>query len=581
MANMLPKIISPDVKSSAEKRIFDWFANARGTEEWYVLHSLGIEKHNHLIVGETDFLVIAENLGVFALEVKGGRISRTDGMWHYSNRYDETTTKSRGPFEQANDGIFSIMHELQNMLDNQHANLKDVLFGHGVMFPDVVFDATGVDEQQWRVFDENNMMNVRDYIINLSKEETALFKSKYPKRQIVLPTKDDVRYIAKLLRGDFSIPMSLNAKISNIEKEQMKLTDEQYNCLDQLDDNKRCVIQGQAGTGKTLLALKKATEMTASGEKVGLFCYNANLASWLKKYIGELPQNIQPAYVGTFHSWMIKIANEHGILSSAEENKSSEFYEATLPMAIRDAIEQENRFDYLVIDEAQDLIKENYLRVLNELCLNGLDRGRWSMFGDFDMQAIYADGESEQSLFDLLSDYSQCYARYKLKVNCRNTDAICWGIQTLTDVKYEKILSSGLNGMQIDYLTYKNDEDEVKVLRNVLLELQAKQIDPSIITILSPNRFENSVASKLSSEFGIEEYSAFANRGITFSTIQAFKGLENSVGILTDIKCYTNKKLMYVALSRARSKLYIIETEAAGNECTELQIRRYKDEESR
>ena len=57
MAIMIPSVISPEVKSSAERKIFEWFQNAPGTDKWIVLHSLGITTHNKVIYGETDFLV--------------------------------------------------------------------------------------------------------------------------------------------------------------------------------------------------------------------------------------------------------------------------------------------------------------------------------------------------------------------------------------------------------------------------------------------------------------------------------------------------------------------------------------------
>ena len=56
MSIMIPSVISPEVKSSAERKIFEWFRNAPGTGQWIVLHSLGITTHNKVIYGETDFL---------------------------------------------------------------------------------------------------------------------------------------------------------------------------------------------------------------------------------------------------------------------------------------------------------------------------------------------------------------------------------------------------------------------------------------------------------------------------------------------------------------------------------------------
>ena len=76
MSIMLPSVLAPAVNSSAERRIFDWFRDAPGTEDWVILHSLGIATHNKVLYGETDFFAIIPGAGVFALEVKGGRVRR-------------------------------------------------------------------------------------------------------------------------------------------------------------------------------------------------------------------------------------------------------------------------------------------------------------------------------------------------------------------------------------------------------------------------------------------------------------------------------------------------------------------------
>ena len=130
MAIMIPSVISPEVKSSAERKIFEWFQNAPSTDKWIVLHSLGITTHNKVIYGEIDFLVIVPKLGMFALEVKGGRVRRENGVWYFSNRYGNTNSKVRGPFEQAKDGIFSIMKVIKSRTNLEHLHLNNMLFGY-------------------------------------------------------------------------------------------------------------------------------------------------------------------------------------------------------------------------------------------------------------------------------------------------------------------------------------------------------------------------------------------------------------------------------------------------------------------
>lgn len=134
MSRMLPSVISPEVSSNAERKIFEWFRDASGTENWIVLHSLGIANHNKTIYGETDFFVLAPYLGLYAIEVKGGRVKRKNGIWYFTNKYGKTGQKERGPFDQARDSAFSIIEALKKRLDSNHLHLRKVFFGSGVMF---------------------------------------------------------------------------------------------------------------------------------------------------------------------------------------------------------------------------------------------------------------------------------------------------------------------------------------------------------------------------------------------------------------------------------------------------------------
>ena len=129
MAKMIPSVISPDVKSRAERKIFEWFRDAPNTSDWVVLHSLGISNHIKLIHGEVDFVVLAPNMGMFVLEVKGGRVTRENGIRTFTNRYGEKGTKSRGLFEQAWDGVHSIVDDLRSRLDPAHQKISNLFTG--------------------------------------------------------------------------------------------------------------------------------------------------------------------------------------------------------------------------------------------------------------------------------------------------------------------------------------------------------------------------------------------------------------------------------------------------------------------
>ena len=580
MAIMIPSVISPEVKSGAERKIFEWFRNAPGTDKWIVLHSLGITTHNKVIYGETDFLVLAPKLGIFALEVKGGRVKRENGIWYFTNRYGKTNSKVRGPFEQARDGIFSIVDAIKKRADIEHRHIGNILFGYGVMFPDIEFTSSGIEEEQWQVFDARDGANVKQFIKRLFDGAKAKWETHYgPISNSKFPDSADVKYMASLLRGDFDCAVSMSVQLRNASDALIALTNEQYRCLDQLDDNPRCLIQGPAGTGKTLLALEEAKKSAARGEKVALFCFNANLADWLNSYFADMPNAVRPQYVGTLHKYMTQVAREAGVLPAYphDPDKVQQYYQTDLPEAAAIALlDGGELYDKIVVDEAQDLIRDTYLDVMSSCLEKGLSRGRWTMFGDFSMQAIYSDGVSGTKMIEKLEEQTS-FIRFKLTINCRNTKPICKEIETVTGFKAPHELWTKVDGPPVQYITWSTMEGQCRKLKALLKQLSDAHINPEQITILSPRKREDSVISILDG-YMVKDFRVPLGTNITFCTIQAYKGLENTVIILTDIEGFSSDKLMYVGLSRACSGLFILETDAAKREYDNLLIRRVFNE---
>lgn len=575
MAIMIPDALSPDIKSNAEKHIFDWFKHAAGTEEWVVLHSLGIVSHVRVLHGETDFLVIAPGLGMFALEVKGGRVERRLGKWRFINRYGDFDEKIRGPFDQAWEGIYSIRTAIDTKIDNNHQHLRNIIFGVGVMFPDIEYRSIGVDEEQWQVFDINDGKNVKQYIERLAAGSRKNYERLgYSIQDDMLPSKDDVAYLADILRGNFDIEVPLKIKQKYAEADFLTLTNEQALCIEQLSDNQRSLIRGTAGTGKTLLAIEAAKRASAEGERVAFFCYNRLLGEWLEQHFSEVPKNQQPVYVGSFHSYMSKLLIVSGVNTGTRDRKlGTEYFRNILPDEILNSFDElPVRFDKIIVDEAQDLINDKYLDVMDLSLKNGFAQGRWLMFGDFSMQAIYSSDMSEAQYMDKLQGRTS-FAIFRLTRNCRNTKKICIDIENIVGIPENAAFKDRMDTPAVDHIIYSDIEDQKQKLVGLLDDLLDKNIKKSDIVILSPRKFPDSVVSKLEG-ISVSMYSVEPAAQIRFSTIHAFKGLESSSVILTDVESYEDEKLIYTGLSRARFDLHVLESQQACTERTELFFKR-------
>jgi hypothetical protein len=515
--------------------------------------------------GEVDFVILAPQYGVFALEVKGGRVARADGVWKFTDRYGVVNTKPRGPFEQAREGMFSIREAVARRFGRDH-KLAHILFGWGVMFPDIEFDVDGVEECQWQVFDSRDKDNSAAYIRRLAANTRRQWIDTYGAfSRDKLPDKHDIKELLGFLRGDFDKTVSLSSSIQQVEAELVSLTAEQTRCLDQLEDNPRCLIEGGAGTGKTLIAVEAATKAAADGEKTAFFCYNKLLAAWLKARFERLDPSLRPAYIGGFHDFMFQIAARAGVsLPGAPQGDS--FWRVDLPLAALEAVEilemnaEEVKFDRIVIDEAQDLLNEDYLEVFDSVLKRGVERGRWFIFGDFSQQAIFS-GVDGAAMKDML-DARTAFTRFRLKTNCRNTKPIADEITRITGFDRD-MLYIKTDGPPVSFFLWKNHDDEKEQIEALIERLRKEKVPDSRITILAPYRRARSVVDKLS--VPVEPFSPNPS-GITFSTIQGFKGLENSCVILADIYSYGEDELLYVALSRARSALFVFENRSAREE---------------
>src|SRR5688572_9978869 len=97
MAEMLP----PEWRSTtsnAERKVFRAIQTDLGGE-WVALHSVGLACHDRKPWAEIDYVLIGPP-GIFCLEVTGGRVSRKDGLWYFTDGQDNVSTKAEGPFEQ-------------------------------------------------------------------------------------------------------------------------------------------------------------------------------------------------------------------------------------------------------------------------------------------------------------------------------------------------------------------------------------------------------------------------------------------------------------------------------------------------
>jgi hypothetical protein len=549
--------------------LFTQFKDDPSTKDWVVLHSLGVAKHPKRLEGEIDFVILVPGEGVLCLEVKGGKVSREDGVWKYGDGPFAEIFKI-GPFKQASDA----MHGIREYVKKRDSSLRKLLFFSGVFFTAVDFDTTSAEWHPWQYADRSLLTrsSVSMCCKRMLQKAHALVRNTpaafwYDPVES-RPTLEQVKRLVDILRGDFEYFVSPRVSVEENEQEIRRFTEEQFSALDVLEENNPIVYKGPAGTGKTFLAIEAMRRSMLTGRRTLLSCYNLLLGQWLRKQTEPIivPHG-RSVTVGTFHSLLLHLS---GLRSP--DFASSSFWSSILPQTVLDrmltGIVQSPQYDTIIIDEAQDLITDEYLDVFDLLLEGGLSAGRWIMFGDFERQAIYAGHGSGAGLraLEILKKRAPVCFHFPLRVNCRNAEAIAVGLELACRLEpgYSRILHQGQTAeIEVDF--YQSLDEQILHLLRYLRVLQGAFL-PSEIVILSVHSDKYSCAWQLSKRENSASLRALREANsksplVGFTSIHAFKGMEAPAVILTDIDEFqgiTAEALLYVGMSRARQRLVML-----------------------
>lgn len=549
MVTFIPPYMGEEIKSNAERKMYDVLQQL-DMKNAYILHSLGLPKHQSKIYGEVDFVVVCDR-GVACLEIKGGRIECREGRWYFTDRYGVEREKSEGPFAQVIGNMFSLRDALKNRFKgNQH--MKNLLSACGVVFPDIEFKSDSQESIPEIVFD-TGIKDISKYI----NDVFDYWQKRQHRESGKLPP-STIKEIVDYLRGDFIFIPSLKDRLDNIERRLIRLTAEQAQVMEALALNKHLLIEGNAGTGKTLLAVDFALKQAQKGQNVLYLTFNKNLAYDVRNQIGN-NRNLKVINIHALFGEYVDVD-----VSLMQENPQTYFSEI-LPEDFFNYITglgedeaEKLKFDLVVMDEGQDILTPIYLYCLDVLLRGGLDKGNWAVFYD-EKQNIYNPDYKEG--MDLLLSYQN--AVFKLYINCRNTVQIGTYTSQVSGVALADFIRE--QGEEVERVSYTDNADFKIQIKDILKFLRNEKLDIRDVVFLSPKRYRNSLLA----ETGINANELKDNFDTSldmpvFATIQGFKGLDAKVVILIDVEDIKRSKFsqyFYIAGTRARTLLYVVGNE--------------------
>ncbi|WP_349963155.1 UvrD-helicase domain-containing protein [Rhizobium sp. ZPR3] len=563
MAICIPPLGSAESNSSAEIRLLEAFAAQLG-DDYLVMHSIAWiskPKGDGPRDGETDFLICHPQHGLLVIEVKGGRISLdyAEKKWTSTDRNDHVHP-IHNPFDQARRGKYGIIEKLKEAPLWQRLAVGRFAIGHAVFFPDIGdgHRLKGPDAPGEIIGDRNNLLAVRSWLDHVfrywTSQDGGLKTNPIGQRGVDAARKIFARVVE-------TRPL-LSARIEEEERERINLTARQAVILDMLSRQRRVMVAGGAGTGKTLIAREKAVRAAEQGLHTLLVCYNRGLADHLR----EQCVGIENLEVATFHQlcrrWIDRAKSELGrdlIAEARRDYPGGNEFDQDQPIALAYAIDLFGpAYDAIIVDEAQDFGDEFWMPI--ELLLS-----------DHEKALLYVFLDENQDIYGRSAAIPIAGEPMLLDKNCRNTNRI-------HDAAYRYYRGAimeapAITGVDVELLTAtgvgKQAQAICALITRLIIEEKIKPQEIAVLLCDSRKREESEQALSAyplpaSAKWGRLE--AYGLGSITVDTVAKFKGLERPVIILwalDESDTIKDRETLYVGMSRAKSLLYICGDRAA------------------
>ena len=537
--------------------------------------------------GEADFIVLIPNKGIICVEVKAhSHISRKDGIWHFGRE------KGESPFDQVRGNSESLIKQINELSLSTKSFVTNL-----VIFTHCPFSEKSIEWNDWELIDSNKIRLNQDNFgkIFLKHFEDSIKhhasipgKFRYLEHQEFFDkfSNDVCDDIANHFRKDFECFVSPNDLNNELNKELKSFTTEQYRVIDANEDNKLILVDGYAGSGKTVLALELARRKVLEGKNVLFLYFNRLIKNHIEDQIGLINEDVKndindkKISIFTLYEFVSSfISNEYHPLSSKIYSKKDDILIQILNHLVKS--EENKKYDVLIVDESQDFPNDELgqcsLDIFNQV---NLDKNlnvlsELYFFGDFRSQQVYLKQFSRKQFNERFFD--ERLHTLTLNGNCRNPLRISRFAESVGKIKYSKIFRED-NLHDVDKFFYKDKKDQLRILKKIIHGLKSK-FRPSDIAILyysnlnenPKNLFIKDFDDELLESLGLKNSNLISNGEVVnksfkktlgyATSVRKFKGLETKVCIILNISGFDVSKspsILYTGVTRSQYNLYLL-----------------------
>lgn len=528
MARLFPPDFNLGDLEMSEQRVAQSFIDGLD-DSWYVVPSIPIvvDKRD----AEIDMILLSQDHGMFIVEVKGGFISVEDGKWKTSEHY-----LKKSPFDQ----VTNAKHALIKRLKKNKVDLTNVDVQHIVAFPDNADfpEAGGGPDAPRSIIFTKMELSVSSYPLGMLAKKGEIFSNDVLIGILrwLKPTVHEIEVIGGYITG-------AKQRITKASVNELKL-------LFGLDENRRVILRGGAGTGKTFLGINWAKRALRRGEKTLVVCFNRALGQDLYHSLVEYAEETSTSHllrVGSYHAIMNAILGD--LRPDVPRSAPQDFWtKAHADRLLENLDKIEDRFDTIIIDEGQDF-HESWFGALEALLTNTQEN------------RLFVSLDEEQDLFVERPGLPQNATLFRLHNNVRSTSEIAKLGQKLGGAKVPHGMPVGLS---VDTHVVGGAKERKKKIGVVLTKIVNElNIPLSQILILVPHNSDiDELTSAPINDFVLKKFDERDEESVACATIHSTKGLERLAVIVASLDDEVPDNVIYVALTRASVYLSIIGTQA-------------------
>jgi len=493
------------------------------------------EKKDH----EADLIVLMPEVGIIVVEVKGGSLWRDQDDWH--QRMQSGRERRHDPAGQAMKTKYAVREYVERDPRWKNSSRSRIVWAHALVAPYSSFhdDFDAPECPRWAVHGKGDLADLAGRLW-----DTARLMETHARP----PSYDDVELVVEILAGRNFGSRDLNAESDERAAQADRLTDEQAMILNVTRLLNRVEIRGGAGSGKTVLAMTQAKQLTQGrsgrpAQRVALLCYSIGLAEYFKRVVTGWPRRHQPAFVGSF----AELGRSWGAPDGDRTN--SDFWEADLPATmtgLAGELAPRQRFDSIIVDEAQDFADTWWAPLIG--ALRDEEQGGLYVYSDENQRIFARFGRPPVPLVPLVLDH-----------NLRNTKQIHAAFGPLAP---SRMYARGGEGPVVRFLV-ASAEDALGVADDEVERMLASGWQPENVMLLTTGHRHPVQIERTGVEDDQERYwrTYWENDDVFYGHVLGCKGLERRAVVLCVNEATVRERArerLYVGMSRATDELAVV-----------------------